>query len=242
VTFGRAGNAVVAGNDDGTVLVWDLRKRKDPHVAFPRFAREVQALRYAGRSLLWARSDGSVERQARRDGETSSLPGREGQVHCVAVSADGRLAAWGMKDGSVVLWDVAERKERGRFGVHDHQVWAVAFSADGRTVASVDHFATVKVWDPTTGRERAVARNCGVGHVRALALSPDGRLVAGGGADHAVRVWDARSGAARAVLTGHRGQVWGVAFSPDGKVLASASADATVKLWALSAIPKGNNR
>jgi RNA polymerase sigma factor (sigma-70 family) len=233
------GAIVAAGKQDGTVVLWDIHKGQQAQAVLKERGLAVQALHAgAGRGrLVWARDDGAVEGNGGR-----YLPGRRGEVDCVALSPDGRTAAWGMHDGSVRLWDVAEQKERGRFPVHSHPVSCVIFSADGRTVASVELFGTVCVWDASTGRQQALLRNpCRGGHIHVLALafSPDGRLMAtGGGVDHTIRVWERRAGRQLAHLLDHRGPIFGLAFSPDGRLLASASGDGTVRLW-MGAGPPG---
>jgi WD40 repeat protein len=189
VALDRSGNLVAAGNVDGTVLVWDPRRGQDAEATFTGLARDVQALRFdADRPTpAWARCDGVVGSQP---GGTLTLPGSAGHVHGVTISADGRTVAWGMKNGSVGLLDLAERKQRGQFRVHTSEVWCLTFSPDGRTAASADHFATLKVWDTATGRPQATARGHR-GHVRAVGLASGGQLLASGGDDHTVRVWDA---------------------------------------------------
>jgi RNA polymerase sigma factor (sigma-70 family) len=206
VSFSRGGDLLAAGTDDGAVLVWDLRGggSQAPEVIFQRAGREVHALWVGADRSAVARAwcDGSVEWRGGPAGAPPPLPGQAGEVHGVALCREGRTAAWAIEDGSVKLWDLAAREERGHFRVHTSRVWCVAFSPEGDTAASADHYATLKVWDTTTGRERATARGH-EGHVRALALASGGRRLASGGDDRTVRVWDAKTGEELAALAGH---------------------------------------
>jgi RNA polymerase sigma factor (sigma-70 family) len=234
VAIDPSGHVVAAGSDDGTVLAWDLRRGGDqaPDVVFPAAGQAVHALCFGADcgtvTRVWC--DGTVERKEGPAAVPLCLAGQEGKVHGVALGREGRTAAWAMQDGSVRLWDPAERKEHGHFGVHASPVRCVAFSPEGDVAASADDLATLKVWDTATGRERATARGP-QGPVRALALGPGGRFLASGGEDHTVRVWDARTGKELAAFHDNSGPVYSVVFSPDGRFLASAGSDGTVRTW-----------
>jgi len=78
----------------------------------------------------------------------------------LAASCDNRTIASGMSDGSVVLWDVVEKRllHSLRHQVATDmggQVYFLAFSRDGRRLATGSVNNTVKVWDVTSGREQA---------------------------------------------------------------------------------------
>ncbi len=172
--------------------------------------------------------------------------------HAVAVSGmvlspRGDLLAWAGNDpgGPVVLWDMAERKERHSFAV-DGPVSALAFSPDGRTLAAATYRnGCVHFWDVERG-ERLTQRPGEVGEsagaVSALAFSPDGTTLAVGMQPwnpqrrrHSARLWDWRHNRRLAELPGHEGRVLALAFSPDGRALASGGHDGTVRLWDVAA-------
>jgi WD40 repeat protein/serine/threonine protein kinase len=207
VAFRPDGAQVAAGNSNGLVLLWDVKR--------------LALLRQMPRQDL---DGGAVVREPR-------------PIGALAYSRDGRrlFSASGPETatGEVKLWDPDTGQELltlpGRL--------AVAISPDGRRVAAgaagLTGQAAVRVWsEPQQSEFRAVRRHAG--SVRGMAASPDGKRFASAADDGSVRLWDAETGEVRLALEGHEARVWAVAFSPDGRRLISAGADGA-RLWDLEA-------
>jgi WD40 repeat protein/HEAT repeat protein len=177
--------------------------------------------------------------------ELRKLSGHLGEVFCIAISADGKLALSGGKDRVIRLWEIETGREINRLVGHTNTVNSVAFTPDGRNAMSGSSDMTVRYWDLDKGKEL----NQFAGHqdiVWSVAIAPDGRQALSGGGyqtgpgnkglvpgakDFAIRVWDLTSGKELRRLEGHTGAVSALAFTPDSRRVLSASADHTVRLW-----------
>ena len=163
-----------------------------------------------------------------------TLTGHHGEVHTVAVSADGRCAVSGGRDGTVRVWDLDAGKLRHTLTGHDGEVRAVVVSFDGRRAVSGGSDGTVRVWDLDAGKLRhtLIGPNA---WVMGVAVSADGGRAVSGGDDKTVRVWDLDAATLLHTLEGHDGGVWAVAVSADGRRAVSGGDDGTVRVWDLQA-------
>jgi WD40 repeat protein len=155
----------------------------------------------------------------------------------VAVSDDGKLAAWATQDDTITVWDVAAGKVKARLKALPEGVSAMTFSWDGKLLASGGcdlirgGFDIIRVWDVNTGKPKASMKD--KVEVMSLAFSGDDKLLAVRAAgDMTIRRWDVTTGQQKAALKGHSEWVRAVVCSKEGGLLASAGGyDETIRLW-----------
>ncbi len=126
---------------------------------------------------------------------------KQGVVHSVEFSADGKMLACGLPNGTIVLVDRASSAQRLLAG-HTEPVDDLAFTPDGSRLLSTARDRTLRLWEVKSGTE--IARQPATHHIfHCLALAPDGKTVLTGGGwtwdeetrqdvadgDYAIRLW-----------------------------------------------------
>ena len=158
--------------------------------------------------------------------ELMRLDGHASGVYSLVAMLDGRLVS-GSLDGSIRVWDLAQRKDPLYLDAHSGGVNSVAALPDGRVVSGGED-SVVRVWDLGTGTE--VKRFEGhSGAVTSVAVLSDGRVVSGG-RDGTVRIWDLMRGLEIARMSEHKGWVSCVVVLPRALVV-SGGQDRAVRIW-----------
>ncbi len=116
------------------------------------------------------------------------LSGHRGNVQCIAISPNGKLAASASQVGPIYLWNLETGEQLARLEGHTGKVTAVAFTPGSHHVLSGGWDRTLRVWDVATQQEvaRATTKTC---VSLEIAVSPDGRHVLAGGGEW----WDNRN-------------------------------------------------
>lgn len=189
------GRVVATASDQGWLQLWDGPTWQPLHT-FARDFRDCHALALTpdGQTLvaasgavlhLWRVTDGS---------RLGTLAGHEQLIRAVTIS--GQVLASAGDDGTIRLWDLAERRATQMLRGHTQPVAALAFAPDGQTLASGGSDRTVKLWNLLANQEvMSLVRHSG--KVTCLAFTPDGATLASAGESPAgageVFLWHGKS-------------------------------------------------
>ena len=171
---------------------------------------------------LSARSSLYLARMNQNDGLVAAIPRRGAEVRALDISPDGSIAAFAQRDGTIVLWDIQERKDSDRLFGHRDEVTEVSFSPDGKTIASASWDKTVRLWDTKTRTELVILR----GHteeVYAVCWSSDGSTLISGGNDGILRFWEVSKRREAGSVPLGEVKIRAVALSPDGETAAAGT-------------------
>jgi WD40 repeat protein/serine/threonine protein kinase len=166
-----------------------------------------------------------------RQSEVLALTGQGGEIHALAMSANGATIIAGCGNNEAVVWMGDTLGASVALPSLEQPANAVAISGDGNTILSSSIFENVaRVWDGVTGDLRLTLPGHPIG-VTSLALSDDGKTLATGSYDKHVRIWDGETGEQRTVLVGHGRGITSVACDGSGERVVSGSHDKTTRLW-----------
>ncbi|MFO0809311.1 MAG: serine/threonine-protein kinase [Gemmataceae bacterium] len=182
------------------------------------------------------------DRQARA--HLASCEGHDGDVNCIAYSADSRLLATGGKDRTVRVWSAADGSERTTLTGHNGSVVGVAFLPGGRiasAAAALDRnaegvFNVTELFVWNVGGGAPIRRmTVKIDELKGFTASADGSQLATASIDGLVRTWDVESGKELRTFDAQTGWPLRVAFAPDGR-LAASYASGAIRVWG----PKGD--
>jgi len=231
VVFSSDGKALAVRSEVG-VFLWDITMRRGKS----RFGHKagVSGIRFSpdGKMLVSLSRDKKIHIWDVLSGKENKMLFRHSGMHCIALSPNGDLLAYG--SGKVIhLRNIVTGKENIVITGHEGKVLSVVFSPNGELLASASSDKSVRLWEVSTGKQLALLD----GHhddVNSIAFSPNGKILASGSSDKTIRLWDVLSGLELFTLQGHQLAVSSVAFSPDGQAIASASWDGSIRLWNVS--------
>ncbi|KAI0743147.1 WD40 repeat-like protein [Daedaleopsis nitida] len=161
----------------------------------------------------------------------------DGSVTALAYSPDGKFAASGSEDTTIIVWDVERNSPRYKRPAHRDTVSSLAFSRDNRFLASGSNDKEIIIWTVDTGDEH-MRLEPGVA-IHAVAYTPDGSKLIAGGYDGSLRIWDAQTYALLHTIPKHMAVVTFIIFSPDGRRMATGGTESECCIWDVAALGAG---
>ncbi|XP_028852972.1 guanine nucleotide-binding protein subunit beta-like protein 1 [Denticeps clupeoides] len=164
-----------------------------------------------------------------------------GMVMCMKLlqTNSGPMLVAGYEDGTLVLWDVSQRRPLSSLKAHLEPVMSLDFDPSRLKGVSGSAEQTICSWtldgqQVLQLQEQVELVNPGISQ---LCLRPDGKILASAGWDHLIRVFGWKKMKPLAVLQYHRDMVLSVTFSdhqdPKQRMMAAASKDERISLWSI---------
>ncbi len=244
VIAGPGGESITLMRPDGRVDLWNTSSGEQRELPVNLGAGGPQPMRMvwdaAGRFLAVGRRDGTVDVFAPDGTALHSLGGHRGSVRAIAFDPAGRLlAASGMNDPNLKLWDVAAGHEIASIRRPQAGARAASFSGDGRYLAVGGWDRSVQVWELVSPKSvhTLAAHQAIVTRVR---FSPDSKLLASGAEDGSVLLWDLASGGVAGRLVAPTTNSTndflmeacaGLSFSSNGQLLAVRNRSNSIGVW-----------
>ena len=172
VAFSPDGQLLAAGDDAGTVKIWDIQKRQ-AIAQLEGDTTRVYSVVFApdGRTLATAGYQGLIKLWAVANWELLGTLQNWGTAYTVDFSPDGKaLASTGHE--TVSLWSVESGKKIVSLTGHTGWVRGAAFSPDGATLASGGEDGSVRIQNVETHLQTLQQRDM----VRLIYFLPRGRL------------------------------------------------------------------
>jgi WD40 repeat protein len=232
VAFSENDSLLVAGYDDGSAQVFDVRTGRPAtpmleghvgwvtRVAVNRDGTRVTVVGFEGAAVL----DGSAAPSI-GDPIFASKP-----VSSLAFNpVDSEIAA-GTLGGTVERFDVSTRQPAGTMREPEpSDVRGLAFSPDGSLLATGSAESGVRLLNVATGATVQVLPGSAL-FSGGLAFDPEGIRVFAGLASGGVRVWTAATGDTIATVR-HQRAVSALAFSADGSTFATGDVAGAIRIW-----------
>jgi WD40 repeat protein len=230
LAFSPQGGLLAVGDINLPLSLFDLKtSRRLGQLEESKGLGEVTSCTFApdGAKLLAGGTKGDIHVYAvSKEGRLKYLDrfvGHSEEIHCIAVSRDGRFAVSGGADKRLRYWQIEGAKEVRAFEGFAHGVKACFISDDGRSAMGYDGSTVLiinlakrevtRTIEPTDSED--VPSTPGASGAPFAAFSPDGSLLAAASPNN-VRFWEFPSGKELPTKLVDRDVQHGGAFTPDG--------------------------
>ncbi|XP_057338104.1 WD repeat-containing protein 3 [Microplitis mediator] len=204
---------------------------------------DIRAICFSSDNLAFATASGDSIKLWNRPSLTCLRTVECGYALALTFVPGDRHLIVGMKDGKILIVDIASGDMIESFQAHEQELWSIVLFPNMKGVASGSADKTVKFWDFELIEDQKT--NCkvlGLIHTKTLNLeegvlcvkiSPNSRFIAVSLLDSTVKIFYLDTFKFFLSLYGHKLPVLCMDISSDSSLIATGSADRNIKIWGM---------
>jgi WD40 repeat protein len=219
---------LAAGDQKGTLRIWDLSDRRElvsvrahdadlSQLAFSPDSRYLATTSYSGEVRLWQPPECAAYKSLKMD---------EQKIIGLAFLSDTLLASAG---SDVNIWNVAGAVKTTSLTSKHVISPAFGLSSDRRVLAFNDPDGAVQLWDVQNSASTGVTLQRAA--ARLLVFSDDRKWIATYSHDSTIRIWDATTGRVVQVIDADGGRTSALEWLPGSNSLLVASEQGRISIW-----------
>ena len=239
----KDGRIAVTADEDEINFLWDMKSgtllRQIGKPEAVRLRVVTAAFSPDSSQLLWARLGKTTPvlwdvESGRRVGVLSSKDnGHTSNIISMSFSSDGRYIATGDAEGTVVVWNRADRSVMRRIRAHSGEVRFLKFVPGKNELASAGSDGAVRLWGVYGTELLATLLEPSERTVTALTTSVDGHFLYAALDDMTVKGWTVSLRRLRGTLAFDNRLINSIAVSPDGDYMAVTEENESILLWSI---------
>ncbi len=240
LAFNGAGNWLVSGGFDQTVIVWSLDNSRPPLVLREHTSNiNAVAINTTGTAIASAGEDNRIGIWRIEPNLTNShrfLSASDGNNHEAPVRAlnfppDSNLLASGDANGIVILWNFSLSRVIDRLNEHDAAITRIAYDRRSNTLFISDASGLILRWNVSPPRRVSYGLSDHRTAITGLVLDSASSVMVSGDNAGVVRVWDIQNSADAGTLNVSNGRDLRAAYGADDRVIFTTTVNGAAFVW-----------
>jgi len=154
LAFSPDGKMLVSGSRDGGLRQWSIPSGRCLNV-IKGHENRITVIKFSvdGEKILSSGWDEQIVVSSSKTGEKLYVFGDlTDWADCIDCDKKGRLAAAGLRDGKILIWDIEDRKKRRIVDAHQSAIVSVVFSPRINSFYSLSQNGNIRSWNSNTGK------------------------------------------------------------------------------------------